>query len=83
MANVNSQEELVDAQNTPGSAQERTNIELETLDQALGTVTRSDSNSSHDAQAVLDRLQFLEIQHRELKLLVQYVWRLSHPTLRS
>lgn len=83
MASINSQEQLVDAQNTQGSAQESINIEHKTLDQALGTVTGSDKNGSDFAQAALDRLQLLEIQHRELKLLVQYVWRSSHPPLCS
>lgn len=71
MANENSQEQLVDAQDTQGSAQESTNAEHRALDQALGTVTGSDKKGAHDAQTALDRLQLLENAHRELTSLVQ------------
>lgn len=71
MANKNSQEQLVNAQDTQGSAQESTNTGHKALDQALGTVTGSDKNGAYDAQTGLDRLQLLENGHRELKSLVQ------------
>ena len=73
MANENSQDKSVDAQDTHGGAQGSTNAEHNALDEAAGTMTGSGTNASHDVQAALDRLQLLESEHKELKFLVQYV----------
>ena len=73
MANANSQEQLVDAQDILGSTQEGTNTEQEAPDQTLEKTTSSAKDASHDIQAALDRLQVLEKGHMELTSLVQYV----------
>ena len=71
MANEHSKEQLVDAQNTRGSAQGTTETEHETLGPALETMSGSDKDISHSIQAALDRLQTLENGHRELTSMVQ------------
>ena len=73
MANVNSQEHLVDAQDILESTQEGINTEQEAPDQTLETLTSSAKVASHDVQAALDRLQVLEKGHMELTSLIQYV----------
>ena len=83
MANENSQEQSVDAQDIPGSTPEGTNTEQKAPDQILETMTGSAKVASHDVQAALDRLQVLEKGYMELTSLVQYVWQSSHCVLHS
>ena len=83
MANENLQEQLIDAQDIPGSTSESTNTEQKKPDQTPGTMTGSAKIASHDVQAALDRLQVLEKGHIELMSLVLYVWQSSHGLLHS
>ena len=73
MASDNSQEQSVDAQDSPGSTPEGSNAEPKAPNQTIGTMTASAKVASLDVQAALDRLQVLEKGHMELTSLVQYV----------
>ena len=83
MANTNSQEQLVHAQDIPGGPQKPTNAEQQALDQTLETLTSPAKATSHDFQAALDRLQVLEKGHIELTSLIQYVLQSGHGLLHS
>ena len=83
MANENSQEPSVDAQDSPGSTPEGANTKQEAPDQTFETLTSSAKVASPDVQAALDRLRVLEKGHMELTSLVQYVWQSSNGLLPS
>ena len=83
MANESSQGQLVNAQDAQGSVQGSTSTEQKALDPTFEPLTGSEKDTSHDVQAALDRLQFLEDGHKELMSLVKYVLQPSHNLLHN
>ena len=83
MANENSQDQLVSAQDALETTRESPNTADEALDQEHEVMTDSEEDDPTDIQAALDRLKVLEKGHIKLTSLIQYVCQSCHGLLHS